>query len=60
MAARQPARKKLAPAVRETAQAHDYPALLAEVKARVQAAQYAALRAVNKTLVRLYWDIAVN
>ncbi len=57
MAARQPARKKLAPAVRETAQAHDYPALLAEVKARVQAAQYAALRAVNKTLVRLYWDI---
>nr|EUJ14924.1 hypothetical protein RSP673_08170 [Ralstonia solanacearum P673] len=30
------------------------------MKARVQAAQYAALRAVNKTLVRLYWDIAVN
>lgn len=57
MAARQPARKKLAPAVRETAQAHDYPALLAEVKARIQAAQYAALRAVNKTLVRLYWDV---
>ncbi|MDC6210551.1 DUF1016 domain-containing protein [Ralstonia solanacearum] len=57
MAARQPARKKLAPAVRETVQAHDYPALLAEVKARIQAAQYAALRAVNKTLVRLYWDI---
>ncbi|MDB0527506.1 PDDEXK nuclease domain-containing protein [Ralstonia solanacearum] len=57
MAARQPARKKLAPAVRETARAHDYPALLAEVKARIQAAQYAALRAVNKTLVRLYWDV---
>ncbi|MDC6177846.1 PDDEXK nuclease domain-containing protein [Ralstonia solanacearum] len=27
------------------------------MKARIQAAQYAALRAVNKTLVRLYWDI---
>jgi predicted nuclease of restriction endonuclease-like (RecB) superfamily len=34
-----------------------YPALLAEVKARVHAAQYAALRAVNKELVGLYWDI---
>lgn len=35
----------------------DYPALLAEVKAHVQSAQYAALRAVNKELVGLYWDI---
>jgi len=35
----------------------DYAALLAEVKARVQAAQYAALRAVNTELVGLYWDI---
>jgi predicted nuclease of restriction endonuclease-like (RecB) superfamily len=34
-----------------------YGALLAEVKARVRAAQYAALRAVNKELVGLYWDI---
>lgn len=34
-----------------------YPALLAEVKARIQSAQYAALRAVNKELVGLYWDI---
>lgn len=34
-----------------------YPALLAEVKARVQSAQYAALRAVNQALVGLYWDI---
>ena len=50
-------RKKLAPAVRETAAAQDYPALLAEVKARIQSAQYAALRAVNKELVGLYWDI---
>lgn len=39
------------------AAAQDYPALLAEVKARVQSAQYAALRAVNKELVGLYWDI---
>jgi predicted nuclease of restriction endonuclease-like (RecB) superfamily len=34
-----------------------YAAMLAEVKARVQAAQYAALRAVNHELVGLYWDI---
>ena len=50
-------RKTLAPAVRETAAARDYPALLAEVKARIRSAQYAALRAVNKELVGLYWDI---
>nr|WP_238946387.1 DUF1016 N-terminal domain-containing protein [Vandammella animalimorsus] len=37
--------------------AQDYPALLAEVKARIQSAQYAALRAVNKELIGLYWDI---
>ena len=35
----------------------DYVALLAEVKERVRAAQYAALRAVNKELIGLYWDI---
>jgi predicted nuclease of restriction endonuclease-like (RecB) superfamily len=35
----------------------DYAALLAEVEARVLAAQYDALRAVNKELVGLYWDI---
>ena len=35
----------------------DYPSLLAEVKERVRVAQYAALRAVNKELVTLYWDI---
>lgn len=50
-------RKKLAPAVREPVATKDYPALLAEVKARIQSAQYAALRAVNKELVGLYWDI---
>lgn len=35
----------------------DYAVLLAEVKDRVRAAQYAALKAVNKELVALYWDI---
>ncbi|HEX6798963.1 MAG TPA: PDDEXK nuclease domain-containing protein [Ktedonobacterales bacterium] len=35
----------------------DYPALLAEVKERIRAARYAALRAVNKELIGLYWDI---
>jgi predicted nuclease of restriction endonuclease-like (RecB) superfamily len=34
-----------------------YGALLAEIKSRVRAAQYAALRAVNRELVGLYWDI---
>ena len=35
----------------------DYAALLSEVKERVRAAQYEALKAVNKELVALYWDI---
>ena len=35
----------------------DYAALLAEVKERVRSAQYEALKAVNKELVTLYWDI---
>lgn len=35
----------------------DYASLLAEVKERVRAAQYAALKSVNKELVALYWDI---
>lgn len=35
----------------------DYAALLAEVKERVRSAQYNALKAVNKELVTLYWDI---
>lgn len=41
----------------QPAEANDYPALLAEVKERIQSAQYTALRAVNKELVGLYWDI---
>ena len=36
---------------------NDYAGLLAEVKERVRAARYAALKAVNKELVSLYWDI---
>jgi len=35
----------------------DYGLLLAEIKERVRLAQYDALRAVNKELVALYWDI---
>ena len=35
----------------------DYGTLLVEIKNRVRAAQYQALRAVNKELVGLYWDI---
>ena len=35
----------------------DYATLLAEIKERVRSAQYAALKAVNKELVGLYWDI---
>jgi predicted nuclease of restriction endonuclease-like (RecB) superfamily len=35
----------------------DYHALLAEAKERVRSAQYEALKAVNKQLVGLYWDI---
>jgi predicted nuclease of restriction endonuclease-like (RecB) superfamily len=35
----------------------DYAGLLAEVKERVRGAQYDALKAVNKELVALYWDI---
>jgi len=36
---------------------NEYARLLAEVKERVRAGQYAAFRAVNKELVALYWDI---
>lgn len=52
-----PHKTRVAPATAASDTAPDYPALLAEVKARVQSAQYAALRAVNKELVGLYWDI---
>ncbi|NTV33720.1 MAG: DUF1016 domain-containing protein [Deltaproteobacteria bacterium] len=35
----------------------DYYRLLADVKDRIRSAQYEALKAVNKELVGLYWDI---
>ena len=35
----------------------EYRVLLTELKTRIHAAQYAALRAVNKELLGLYWDI---
>jgi len=35
----------------------DYSALLSEVKQRIRSAQYDALKAVNKELISLYWDI---
>jgi predicted nuclease of restriction endonuclease-like (RecB) superfamily len=34
-----------------------YPDMLKEIKARIRSAQYEALKAVNKELVSLYWDI---
>ncbi len=34
-----------------------YGTLLTELKTRIHTAQYAALRAVNKELIALYWDI---
>lgn len=34
-----------------------YGALLSEIKERIRSAQYAALRAVNRELIELYWDI---
>jgi predicted nuclease of restriction endonuclease-like (RecB) superfamily len=35
----------------------DYAAFLIQVKERVRSAQYQALKAVNKELIGLYWDI---
>ncbi len=35
----------------------DYAALVTEIKSRIRAAQYQALRAVNKELIDLYWNI---
>lgn len=35
----------------------DYKALLQEIKQRIYKAQYEALKAVNKELIALYWDI---
>jgi hypothetical protein len=35
----------------------EYRDLLVEVKQRIRSAQYEALKAVNKELIALYWDI---
>ncbi len=35
----------------------DYSSLLGDIKGRIRAAQYEALRAVNRELIALYWDI---
>jgi predicted nuclease of restriction endonuclease-like (RecB) superfamily len=35
----------------------DYLELLADIKRRIRSAQYEALKAVNKELITLYWDI---
>lgn len=35
----------------------DYTQVLEEIKKRVRAAQYEALKAVNRELIALYWDI---
>jgi predicted nuclease of restriction endonuclease-like (RecB) superfamily len=35
----------------------EYSTLLSEIKARISNAQYEALKAVNKELIALYWDI---
>lgn len=34
-----------------------YSELLTEIKQRIRSAQYEALKAVNKELISLYWDI---
>ncbi len=36
---------------------NDYAVLLNDIKQRIRAAQYEALKAVNKELISLYWDI---
>ena len=35
----------------------DYAALVTEIKSRIRAAQYQALRAVNREMIDLYWNI---
>lgn len=37
--------------------ASNYSELLVEIKQRIRSAQYEALKAVNKELIALYWDI---
>ena len=48
--------RRIAPLVQEISHS-EYGRLLADIKERVRSAQCQALRAVNKELVALYWDI---
>lgn len=50
-------KKKSKSAITDQKISGDYAALLAEVKQLVRSAQYEALKAVNRQLVGLYWDI---
>ena len=52
----QETKRKLVPTMSEISRS-DYGRLLADIKERVRSAQYEALRAVNRELVALYWDI---
>ena len=45
------------PAESRAGKPRDYSELLAEIKERIRSVWYAALKAVNQELVRLYWDI---
>ena len=36
---------------------NDYAKLLGDIKQRIRSAQYEALKAVNRELIALYWDI---
>ena len=38
-------------------QAAEYARFLNQVKERIRSAQYEALKAVNRELIRLYWDL---
>ncbi|MEN9890120.1 MAG: hypothetical protein RLY78_415 [Pseudomonadota bacterium] len=52
-----PRKTRVSPTAVNREVAEGYPALLAEMRTLVQSAQLSALRAVNKSLVRLYWDL---
>ncbi|MDR1699423.1 MAG: DUF1016 N-terminal domain-containing protein, partial [Prevotellaceae bacterium] len=41
----------------ETIQTINYTQFLVEIKARIRSAQYEAMKAVNKEMIQLYWDI---
>jgi hypothetical protein len=43
--------------MKDIALPEDFAKSVAEIKARIRDAQYQALKAVNKELVSLYWDI---